>query len=179
MCRFPVDRGREVGMEKDVKIGEKSILRVLDGVLEIWSKGVDVGEERLGVIVIPGSSYGVVNEVVPRSQWVGEGLESVLFLFRNTNLSQDNGEGRTHRSSGTLSVEVSVELEVGVVEAEVQERADSRGSEGSRKDIRSFLKTSDSGVHCSPHVTVCVQGDHIQREVVGKRGRLAGAEAVD
>ena len=179
MGRFPIDRGREVRVKKDVEIGEKAIFWVFDGVLEIWSKRVDEGEEGFSMFKVPSSSYGVVNEVIPRSKRVREGLEGVLFLFRDTNLSQNNSEGGTHCSSSPLSVEVPIELKVGVVEAEVQKGADSRGGEGRRKDTRSFLKTSDSGVHCSSHVTVCVQGDHIQREVVGKRGRLARSKTVD
>ena len=65
MGGFPIDRGREVRMEKDIKIGKKAVLRVFYGVLEVGREGVDVGEEGLGVVVIPGSSYGIVNKVVP------------------------------------------------------------------------------------------------------------------
>ena len=52
MGRFPIDRGREVRVKKDVEIGEKAIFWVFDGVFEIWSKRVDEGEEGL-----PSSSY--------------------------------------------------------------------------------------------------------------------------
>ena len=49
MSRFAEDGSREVRMDEEVKVREESILRVLDGVLEVGGKGVEVGEEGLCV----------------------------------------------------------------------------------------------------------------------------------
>ena len=43
MGRFPVDRGRKIRVNKDIKVGEAAVLRVFNGVLEVRGEGVDVG----------------------------------------------------------------------------------------------------------------------------------------
>ena len=122
--RLPVDRGRKVRMEEDVQVGKKASLGVLDGVLEVGGKGVEVEVEGVSVRGVPGSSDPVVDEVMVEVEGVVEGIQGQLLYLSSAYLREDDGQRGSHGSSRGLPVELMVELEVGVIKAKVQEGAD-------------------------------------------------------
>ena len=65
-------------MDEDVEVGKESILRVLNGVLEVRGKAVDVGEEGFGVVGVTSSPDSIVDEVLVEVERIGEGVEGVL-----------------------------------------------------------------------------------------------------
>ena len=71
-----------------------------------------------------------------------------------------------------------VELEVGVIQAKVQEGADGSRSERRRENSRIVLQAANGGLHGGTHVAVRVEGHHVQREEVVEGGRRAAAKDI-
>ena len=75
-------------MDKDIKVGEEAVLRMLDGVLEVGRERVDVGEEGVCLSCVPGGSNSIVNEVPVGVERICEGVECKLLYLSSAYLCE-------------------------------------------------------------------------------------------
>ena len=134
-------------------------------------------KEGISVVGVAGSSYSIIHEMAVGVERIGEGVQSMLFQLGGTDFGEGDSERRAHDSTRGLFVELSIEFKVGVIQAEEKKSPHSLRCEGRRKEVRLFLKSRDGGIHSSVHITVGVERDNIQREVVGV-GRSVGSREV-
>jgi hypothetical protein len=174
-----MDRRGLVGVDVDVNVGLiPFFVWMLYGVVEVFREGVDEGVEAIRVRFITVVSDSVVDVVSVGVGRVVVGFQGNGFNFCDTNFRENNDKRGTHRTATVLGVEVAVEFEVGVVEAEGDQGLDGRGREVRREDVWVVFKSLDGSGEGELHVAGCVEGLYVHGGVVGEVRMSSGVEVL-